>query len=283
MPIIEDARNALKREVDLLIAFTWRNYSFVTIPGFIVSFGAALNIPEAQERTLFSTLSNHLLLLLWLTLCIYFSDLSNQIVGIEEDRINKPDRPIPSGKVSLEGARVRWAISLAAFLGLGLVRPLLLPEILLCVLISGFLCYTKAGNHWIGKNSIAMPIACWAILSGSWKTIALTYPEGSVRSQMKAISIWLGLLMQIQDLRDVEGDRIIGRKTLPIAFGYERSRQIIVFLLSPPAILVLCMGDVLQIAPTTLLGLHSILLWRVLRGTDARYDHKTYMVSLCSQ
>ncbi|PPR01593.1 hypothetical protein CVT26_013333 [Gymnopilus dilepis] len=279
MPIIKNVRTIVVQEINLLTAFSWRDHSASTIVGAIVSLGAMLNASRAQAHIVPNILSGYLFLIPWLTSYLYFFNLSNQIVGVEEDRINKPDRPIPSGNVTIRGARVRQAISFGVFLALGLARPRLLPETLVWMLTTAFLCHTKAGNHWAGKNSIAMPIGGWALLSGSWKAVALMKPNPIVHHQMVALCLWGGLLTHIQDLRDVEGDRVVGRKTLPIAFGEERSRRIIVFLLSPFAIVALWMGDVLQTAPLTVLGLHAFLGWRVLRGKDARYDHKTYMVS----
>ena len=41
---------------------------------------------------------------------IYSFNLSNQYTGAEEDKINKPDRPILSGLVTVEGARFRWYV-----------------------------------------------------------------------------------------------------------------------------------------------------------------------------
>ena len=47
-------------------------------------------------------------------------NLSNQYTGAEEDKINKPDRPIPSGLVTVEGARFRWYIVTVLYLIVGL-------------------------------------------------------------------------------------------------------------------------------------------------------------------
>jgi 4-hydroxybenzoate polyprenyltransferase len=43
-------------------------------------------------------------------LVLYTFTISNQINGIEEDRIDKPDRPIVSGRVGFQGTYARYGI-----------------------------------------------------------------------------------------------------------------------------------------------------------------------------
>ncbi len=45
--------------------------------------------------------------------------ISNQLAGEVEDRLNKPDRPLPSGLVSRRGAFVRWIIAMVLFAAVG--------------------------------------------------------------------------------------------------------------------------------------------------------------------
>jgi 4-hydroxybenzoate polyprenyltransferase len=42
--------------------------------------------------------------------------MANNIAGGVEDKINKPDRPIVSGEMSLIGAKVRYVLSTTVFL-----------------------------------------------------------------------------------------------------------------------------------------------------------------------
>ncbi|KDR74414.1 hypothetical protein GALMADRAFT_583163 [Galerina marginata CBS 339.88] len=272
MNTFKGALDFFAEEFDIFLGFSWRDWSTTIIPGSIFSIGA---MRSSYNRPA-SIASNYVFLLLWLTPYIYFFNLSNQITGINEDRINKPDRPIPSGKVTLAGAQVRWAVALVAFVGLALIQPSLLPETLCWVATVAFLCLTAAGNHWFGKNCVAMTTGTWALLSASWKAVAPTtlWSERYVL----ALALWAGLLTHIQDLRDIKGDAVVGRKTFPLVFGDEASRWIITFLLLPLAILVLWLGDIVQIAPVTVIGFHGFLGWRIMQVEGSRYDHKTYMI-----
>jgi 4-hydroxybenzoate polyprenyltransferase len=257
----------VSRELDVFLAFTWRDWSSTIIPGSIFAAGAmrCANLP------LPSILLKYLYLLSWLTPYIYFFNLSNQITGVDEDRINKPDRPIPAGIVTLEGAKWRWIIALLVFLLVAAFKPILLPETIGWVFTAAFLSLTSGGSHWFGKNCVAMTAGTWSLLNGSWKD----------RSQcfVIAMSVWAGLLTQIANLRDIKGDAVVGRKTMPLVFGERATRWIITLLLLPTSIWVLWIGDIVSIAPKILTAVHLFLGYRVLNARGSRYDHKTYMVS----
>ena len=64
---------------------------------------------------------------LWVWIQITHSELINQVLGIEEDKINKPYRPITSGRMSVESAvRVRWILVVIGFIQSKLYCPELL-------------------------------------------------------------------------------------------------------------------------------------------------------------
>lgn len=261
------------RELDVFMGFSWRDWSTTIIPGSIFAVGAM----RSAQLPVLSTLSNYLFLVTWLTPYIYFFNLSNQITGVDEDRINKPDRPIPSGKVTLEGAKWRWVVALSAYIGVAAYEVTLMPETICWILTVAFLCLTEAGGHWFGKNCVAMTTGTWALLSASWKALAPATPQSD--RYVIAVAIWAGLITQIQDLRDIEGDALVGRKTMPLVFGDTASRWIVTFLLMPAGFWALWMGDIVPIAPYTLAAVHIFLGYRIMNAGGSRYDHKTYMVS----
>jgi len=242
------------------------------IAGSIFAVGAV----RRTQPSLKSMISKYILLLSWLTPYLYFFNLFGQIMSVEEDRINKPDRPIPSGKVTLNGAKWRCVTALVAFLLIPAFEPVLLPETLCWLSVVAFLCLTPAGNHWLGKNSVAMAVGAWSLLGASWKAIAPGVPKNS--HDILAVCVWVGLLAHIQDLRDVEGDAAVGRKTMPIVFGDIATKRVIVLLLIPAALLALWVGDILSTAPFTLTIAHMFLAYRVMQIGGPLYDHQTYMI-----
>jgi len=269
------ALNLVHRELDLFVRFSKRDWSASFGPSLIFSV-AAMRTPRASPTST-SIFSRYLFLILWTALYIYFFDLLNQIIGLAEDRINKPDRPLPQGKVTIAGAKLRCAAVLTAFLSMSLYYPSVLPETLCWALTTAFLCLTPAGQHWFGKNCIGMTAGSWALLSTSWKAIAPATTQS--RHMVCAIALWVGLVMHIQDLRDAKGDAVIGRKTLPLVFGERTGRAIITFCLLPLGFGVLWLGGVTQSGSHVLAAIHLYLAWRVMQTTAGpRYDHRTYMI-----
>ncbi|KAF4590499.1 hypothetical protein EYR38_009800 [Pleurotus pulmonarius] len=255
-------------EIRLFFDFTWRDWSATLIPGLIVATWAV------QRASLPAW--NVVRFVPWTTFYTYFFNLSNQIVGIEEDRINKPGRPLPSGQITVQGAKRRWAITSAAFLCTALSNSRLIAQTLTWAATTAFLCLTPYGGHWFGKNVVAMSLGTWALLSGIYSSIAET--TLAEERSFAVVSIWVGLASQIQDLRDIDGDKVVGRKTLPIVAGVERSRWYISFAFLPLGYAALWAGGVVSGAPISLTAAHGLLAYRALSGTDARYDHKTYML-----
>ncbi|KAF8992231.1 hypothetical protein BDQ17DRAFT_1432543 [Cyathus striatus] len=257
------------REVDIFFDFTWRDWSTTLIPGTIFAVGAMRGLPIP------TMVNNYLFMIWWMSNFVYFFTLSNQIVGVVEDSIDKKDRPIPSGKVTLAGVKIRWIIVFSSFLLTAVLEPSILPETLVWVLTTAFLCITPCGKHWFGKNNIAMPLGSWALLNASWKAIAPHTPRSEL--WVYGLCAWIGFMMHIQDLRDIKGDTACGRQTMCIAFGDWEARLIISFVFTPLSMYILHMAHIFELAPWMITVSHVYIAYRVLQVKGSRYDHKTYM------
>lgn len=131
------------------------------------------------------------------------------------DAINKPERPIPSGRISL---RVAGAYSLALFMvGIALAFTIsLIPGIIAfsSSILMVFYAYDLKRRCLIGNMSISF-------LTG------LSFVFGGVVVGEIIVSIYLGFfafLMTmareiVKDMEDVEGDEMEGATTLPIVHG----------------------------------------------------------------
>lgn len=217
--------------------------------------------------------------LLYFCLYLYGHTLANQLVGIEEDRINKPERPLPSGLVSAAGAAWRLAIVTGLFLGLGLGLGVLRWAALWAV--TYLLLNFYGHRHWFFKNSLPMSIGATAMLCAAWEMV-LPMSRTSWHAVL-TISGFVALTSPIQDFRDIAGDRVMGRKTLPISLG-ERPARILVSvalfgwllvafaLLMRPALVTLG-GAVFAAA---LVVLESVVAVRLLCRRGPAADHRTY-------
>jgi len=146
---------------------------------------------------------------------LYTFVVANQIDGVKEDKINKPDRPIASGLTSLNAAKLRWV---------GLTSVYLLYSFLLGVekwtvlwilttVAHNFLGFSNFGptkDACMGAGCIAQLMAAWTI-GGA--------PSEMGQHWVKYIVLYMCWPIPLQDLRDVPGDKAQGRKTTPILMG----------------------------------------------------------------
>ncbi|MBQ7189880.1 MAG: UbiA family prenyltransferase [Kiritimatiellae bacterium] len=107
--------------------------NLLTVPGEPVAGFLLASAPDAQQLSLHA-----LLLVVGCSLCLYlFGLVLNDVMDVEEDRRDRPDRPIPSGAISIHQARI-FAV-LVGLLGLNLAtllnRPTLFAAVALATLI----------------------------------------------------------------------------------------------------------------------------------------------------
>jgi 4-hydroxybenzoate polyprenyltransferase len=204
------------REANLGWQFIYRDISSAVIPQLLFIVAAWNSHPtSADELSLALGRGSLYFCLFLLSFCI-----ANQIVGIEEDRINKPDRPLVSGLVSYRGGIVRWVASMILLLVVGWEFQVLEWALLwqVCLILYNF---GRAGTHWVTRN-IAISAATVAQLASAWQLVTPITPLAWCWI-LVAASMWL-FLAAVQDLRDMEGDRAINRKTFPLVFGEIPSR-----------------------------------------------------------
>ncbi|RAK98514.1 UbiA family prenyltransferase, partial [Aspergillus ibericus CBS 121593] len=171
--------------------------------------------PELSLLPLLQTLTK----VLFISTCHQYSwDIVNQLTSVDEDRINKPHRPIPAGRLRLAAAKWRWLISwtlspaiIYTFLNTQALVIFLLSE----VLIGIYYVYPRL-DHWIFRNIFP---ALWTFFSFRLldSIICETYPQLSAHPKIDIIlSLWVLSTIHIQEFHDVDGDRKIGRRTLPV-------------------------------------------------------------------
>lgn len=217
------------RELRLTWRFVRRDLSTTIIPSLIFTVAALKAAPPATLEGLLLALGRWALYfgLYVLTFC-----LGDQLVGIEEDRLNKPDRPLPAGDVSPRGALARWVVWMVAFTATGWLFGILVWTLVWQV-TSVLHTFGRGDKHWFTKNNVAMTVGTLAEIAPAWELVAPVTP--AILRWMVVVALLAGATAHVQDFRDVVGDRAVGRKTLPIALGDARARRLMVvaFALSP--------------------------------------------------
>jgi 4-hydroxybenzoate polyprenyltransferase len=157
----------------------------------------------------------------------------NQIYDLDIDRVNKPKRPLPSGRLTI--AQVWWFTNITY--GLALVLAWLVAP---------------GGRHecfWL----VAVAVVCTYLYSvppfrtkrlGIWANVTIAIPRGvllkvagwsSVKTIIGVEPWYIGAIFGLfllgatttKDFADMEGDRRGGCRTLPIQYGVRRAAWMI--------------------------------------------------------
>ncbi|KAJ7842721.1 UbiA prenyltransferase family-domain-containing protein [Mycena olivaceomarginata] len=258
-------------EFEVFWAFTWRDWTTTIIPGMMYAITAVRSLPVALPPRFIALGLGRTLI--YLILLIYTFTSSNQISSVAEDRINKPDRPIPSGRISLQGAYIRWYASTVAFLILGAAEGVM-PWTVLWFLLTIAQNFTGFRKHWFTRNSVFISLGTLCIMQPMWIQFA---PNNSPEWRwVLTLSVLRGILFQVQDFRDIVGDRAAGRNTLPLALGERSSRRVMAVLFAWTSVVDFTSGYWGGFE----LGM-LYLAYRILQGASKEYNHQTYMVSTC--
>ena len=200
----------------------------------------------------------------------------NQIYDLEIDRINKPKRPLPSGRVSTSDA---WVFAAVTYL-LALVLAWLVAP---------------GGRHecfWI----VLVAVICTFIYSmpplrtkrlGIWANVTIAIPRGvllkvagwsSVKTIVGIEPWFIGAIFGLfllgatttKDFADMEGDRLGGCRTLPIQYGVRRAA----WMISPSFVIPFAMiniGSALGILTGNFILLQALGLFMTTYGLYVCY------------
>ncbi|MBN1785863.1 MAG: geranylgeranylglycerol-phosphate geranylgeranyltransferase [Candidatus Methanofastidiosa archaeon] len=159
----------------------------------------------------------------------------NDYFDFQIDRINKPKRPLPSGRASPRGA---YIFSIVTFC-MGCIAALFinLPCFVIAVsasLLLYFYAKTLKNSGFPGNLTIAALTGMAIVYAG----ISVSSIENVFYIATFAFLINLGREI-IKDVEDYEGDNALGARTLPIKYGMKRAISIatipllVMFLVTP--------------------------------------------------
>jgi len=220
--------SALRAYVDLGRPFTLVAPALGFISGALTAIGAA-----PRDRLTLAILIPPLIGSAMAAMLNAGNNALNQIYDLEIDRVNKPTRPLPSGRLSMADVWIFTAVTYALALALAwLVAP--------------------GGRHecfWL----VAIAVVCNYIYSvpplrtkrlGIWANVTIAIPRGTLlkvagwssAKTIVGVEPWyigaiFGLFLlgatTTKDFADMEGDRLGGCRTLPIQYGVRRAAWMI--------------------------------------------------------
>jgi 4-hydroxybenzoate polyprenyltransferase len=232
----------------------------------------------------------------------------NQIYDLEVDRINKPERPLPSGAMSIREA---WVVTIAAYAAALAVAWLVNPLLFGIVALTAALTYAYSGppfrtkRHWFLANftiaiprGFLLPLAGWVAVRGAADFAGAALPRDAY---LVAAAFGLFILgaASTKDFADMEGDRAGGCITLPLRFGVAPAARIVAPFLFFPWIVLAALraagvlgGNAFALfwgsVACALMGLRTA--WLLVRDPDALTQSSThpswvlmYLLMLVSQ
>ncbi len=152
----------------------------------------------------------------------------NDIYDVEIDKINRPDRPIPSGRITLKQAKLLWVITIAIGMGCAIINSMILNLGVLNILFALFFAFIGWLYAAWGKKS-GFPGNIIVSISFS---IGLIYGALLNSSNIPAYiyfffltSFFLLLSREIiKGCEDIEGDKKENVKTLAIRVGIKKAK-----------------------------------------------------------
>jgi len=143
----------------------------------------------------------------------------NDVFDVAADRHNRPDRPLAAGRMDRDAALA--IIATAAVIGLGaaaLVSWWLLIAAVGALAVMALYSPVLKRNGAPGNFAVAL-IAGLPLFYGA---LAVGRPAAGLVPWV--LAAWLHLVREIvKDIEDEPGDRALGRRTLPIAWGHRRA------------------------------------------------------------
>ncbi|KAF2676843.1 hypothetical protein K458DRAFT_481677 [Lentithecium fluviatile CBS 122367] len=275
--------STLAYHVYTLYLFTASDFVAVLWPQtfFAVSFALSPSLNAGVQFALRNIVLRLPSAILWIWLQLLIFDLSNQrrADSVAEDAVNKPWRPIPSGRLQRRHARqlllysvpISYALSRRALGGE--------PETVALFVLTWIYNDLGAAENWILRNILnALGITTF----GAGATAVLTgrsalMPTVDDQSWLRICAGVLLTTIQVQDLYDQEGDSKRGRRTMPLVLGDGMTRWLTAGAVAAWSILVPAYWRV-----TCLAGWFAALLpglvvsRRLLARRDVKSDRKTF-------
>jgi len=164
-----------------------------------------------------------------ITLACLFALFLNNIVDIEIDKISNVNRPLVAGDISLNNyVKMAWVLFFVTILYSLIINKLIVPLVIMSFMGNYFIYSAEPlrlkripffSKLIISFNSFLFILLGYWISYGSLKN----FPEGFI----PLILLGFTAVINFIDIKDYEGDRKEGIKTLPVLLGLKKSKLVI--------------------------------------------------------
>lgn len=219
-------------------------YSFVTgMAGWIGVAYYEYLAGDPVERSIEITPSpeKKLMILALLFLSWGINQIINDFLGLKEDRINSPHRPMVTGELNPYGA---LALSIILIIASAAVTWFFLEPIAVVFLLAGAvlnIVYEYAKGHGVLGNIVFGLMITMAPLFGGYASgpTAATVLVPHRMSVLVLVWVMNALMTYYTYFKDYKGDKAAGKRTLVVSFGLRKSRWISIASAFLPTIIFL--------------------------------------------
>ncbi|KAJ8129222.1 hypothetical protein O1611_g4410 [Lasiodiplodia mahajangana] len=215
----------ISKSLFTLYLFTASDFISVLFPQTLFAVFSVLSnkftVPSSQLDSQLSFSYRILQVVLWIWLQLLVLDLANQRLpdSVSEDKVNKPWRPITSGRISAEGARQLLLVSIAVTLAVSHYFGATLEALLLFTLNWMYNDLGLANSNWFMRN-LMNALGITSIGAGATRVACGDLIlVGPTTSWWLLCAAMLATTIHAQDLYDQEGDAARGRSTVPLVCG----------------------------------------------------------------
>jgi 4-hydroxybenzoate polyprenyltransferase len=242
--MIETSRSVVPTSADLKTVYLFvRNYNAIIIMWSTIGAICSRRLTRRQYGTfefpgiipylsteLPEILQSILLPVIWVTLVTISFSISNQRQpsSIKEDTLNKPYRPIPSGRITPQRATVFLMVS--NILGFAFSWAVGANKLFLFQMVVSYMYNDMGGgdSHYAIRDTLnGLGLTTWAFgATSAAKGLDVAFSNADLVAGMVMI-LAIATTNGIQDFRDLYGDRKCGRGTFPLLVGESRARYIL--------------------------------------------------------
>lgn len=219
--------------LETLWLFTKSDLKSMIYPNVIFSLACQLSradLAPGHKGNLIDIFSQIPYVFIWLWTNLLLFSLANQRLpsSIKEDSINKPWRPIPSGRIDATGARTLIFVMMSVVLLISFALGAATTALALMVITWAYNDLGGSDNSVIVRN-VLNALGMSIYISG-----AVIVGDGSRSGLTVTATHWVAFIgfvfvttVHVQDFRDQKGDAVKNRKTLPLVIGDGLARWII--------------------------------------------------------
>lgn len=188
----------------------------------VVNTMAGSKMTTNQAPSLLETIHTLPAVFFWLWMNLLLFNVANQRLpaSLVEDEVNKPWRPIPSKRITTSSARHFLLCLVPIVLICAHLQGVVWHSLCLIVLTWMYNDLEGADEHFLVRNIIN------SLGMGFYSSGAMAIACGRHHITSPTGYQWIGVVsaivlttLQVQDMGDQAGDRLKGRKTLPLVMG----------------------------------------------------------------